>query len=413
MKKIILSLLSVIFMMSSCKVNQHQPVSDDLYADPVAEKRLARIKAEQDFKKQQEEQASRDAAYAAQKAKEDANPYYQDPQYNDEDYYDYAYASRFRRFHNPVNGAGYYDNYYTNSYWYNNNPHFYGTSIYSTYNWWTPSNQFGMYYGNGWNNPYCFNNGWNNGWNNGMGYNGWGNPYGMYQPMGYSYWNNPWNNPYYGGGYFGNNWGYYNSFDLNSNYTYAPRQGNAGSNSTRGSYGGMTVPKELTGERQAFFNTITDKQEKTERFTNYGRKNNLTNTESFNGNSFGETNSTGRQSIIQNNENGGGNSNNNPTRSSGLSENNSNSGGGRQVNNAMTEKNGGQNNGPVIKNQGGETIKNNSGRNQSSGKSINENSSPSFNNNSSPNIMNRGGGGSSGGGSMSPRNSGGGSVKPR
>ena len=60
--------------------------------------------------------------------------------YSDDDYYDYAYAARIRRFNSPYyNTWSYYDPYYTNMYYYNYNPYYFGTSIYSTYSWWAPT----------------------------------------------------------------------------------------------------------------------------------------------------------------------------------------------------------------------------------------------------------------------------------
>ena len=53
--------------------------------------------------------------------------------YSDEDYYDYAYTARLRRFYRPMVGAGYYDDYYTNMYWYTYNPDYWGVSIYLGY----------------------------------------------------------------------------------------------------------------------------------------------------------------------------------------------------------------------------------------------------------------------------------------
>ena len=41
-------------------------------------------------------------------------------QFDYEDCYDYYYTSRLRRFHSPHLGFGYYNNYYTNSFWYSN-----------------------------------------------------------------------------------------------------------------------------------------------------------------------------------------------------------------------------------------------------------------------------------------------------
>jgi hypothetical protein len=119
-----------------------------------------------------------------------------------EDYYDYSYTSRLRRFNSDDNTWGYYDPYYTNYYWYNNSKTgYFGNSLYSTYTWWGPnfsSNYTSHYWGedngitstkswinpwestrNGWRTPYnryAFN-GWNNArvnnsnlWNTGLGF---------------------------------------------------------------------------------------------------------------------------------------------------------------------------------------------------------------------------------------------------
>ncbi len=110
--------------------------------------------------------------------------------YDADDYYDYGYSSRLRRFHNPCHFSSYYDDYYTNMYWYNYDPFYYGTSIYMGYNWWSPGYS---YY-----NPYYYNNwGWNLGFGLGLG---WG-----YYGMGYYGWNTPY---YWGGGYYGYGYGY-------------------------------------------------------------------------------------------------------------------------------------------------------------------------------------------------------------
>ena len=52
--------------------------------------------------------------------------------YDEYDYYDdYMYSSRIRRFYSPYSGFGFYSSPYTNYYYYNNNPNFWGSSIYS------------------------------------------------------------------------------------------------------------------------------------------------------------------------------------------------------------------------------------------------------------------------------------------
>ena len=142
------------------------------------------------------------------------------------DYYednDYAYASRIRRFHRFNNGWGYYDPWYTNMYYYNYDPFFWGTSIYVGA--W-PS--WGWNYGWGWN-TWGVGFGWNSwGWNNcwGGGWNGWG-------------WNSPYWNGYNNGYWNGFNdglayGGYYNTYDPYSGIYYGPR-GAGGTGTTIGS----------------------------------------------------------------------------------------------------------------------------------------------------------------------------------
>jgi hypothetical protein len=145
-----------------------------------------------------------------------ATPDYQNGQQVIDDYYDYQYASRIRRFYYPSYGMGYYDPYFTNTYWYNYNPYSFGTSVYVTYNFWPNSyNYWG--YGNPWgynpwmNNPYFGYNGF--GWG---GY-GYGSPWMPYNPYtcGWGY-----GNPYWGYGGWGWNNGYFNGYNNGYNNGY-------------------------------------------------------------------------------------------------------------------------------------------------------------------------------------------------
>ena len=93
------------------------------------------------------------------------------------DYYDYSYSSRIRRFHRPMYNSGYYEGLYTDYFFYNNDPFYCGTSIYYGYNWNSP---YYSYYS-----------------------------YSPFYPNHYS--------PYYYGNYFSyNNYGLYNSQNLNN-----------------------------------------------------------------------------------------------------------------------------------------------------------------------------------------------------
>ncbi|MFT4680942.1 MAG: hypothetical protein ACI9YU_000777, partial [Flavobacteriales bacterium] len=131
--------------------------------------------------------------------------------YENDDYY---YSSRIRRFHRPVYNYGYYDPWYTNMYWYNNDPYCYGTSIYSGYPSWSWGwNSYGGWNGgfgwsypryNNWNSyPFCYNGFGNGGFGNGY-YNGYADGY---------------NNGLADAGY-------YNSYDSNSGFYYGHRDGN-------------------------------------------------------------------------------------------------------------------------------------------------------------------------------------------
>ncbi len=183
------------------------------------------------------------------------NYYYEEEEFDYDDYYDYSYSSRLRRFHNPVSSYGYYDPYYTNSYWYSYNPYDYGSSIYLGYPWWGTTISWGWGLGSlifGWGYPNYYSNygyhhhhHWNHHYNHhyaghygygGYGYGGYGyGGYGYggygYGGYGYGYGNSYWagyNDGYADGaydysGYYGGATGhYYNSYDGNSNY-YGPR----------------------------------------------------------------------------------------------------------------------------------------------------------------------------------------------
>jgi hypothetical protein len=200
---------------------------DDIYyssKDAVADKEKARVaaakaraKAEADrLAAEQAQQSSNDDYYSSKKQ---ADVVQEEP-FDADDYYDYEYATRLRRFHNNCGSYGYYDNYYTNSYWYSGNPYNYGTSVYMGYNFWGPSYVAYNYYPS---YSWFSNYGW--------GYDPWYNPYGYYNPYAYNQFGfgyNPYMNGYYNGfnngyynGFYDNN--YFNSYDNNS-YYYGPRQ---------------------------------------------------------------------------------------------------------------------------------------------------------------------------------------------
>ncbi|MCE2773178.1 MAG: hypothetical protein LW750_07040 [Bacteroidetes bacterium] len=262
---------------SSCKMNvslSKQDNGDDVYyslKDAKKDWRAEQKRKEDDDKRRQEEERKRQEQENIQKMSSQGSDYYNE-EFDYDDYYDYEYAARIRRFNNPMSG-NYYDNYYTNAYYYNNNPMYYGTSVYNSYGFWGPSSY--MYYNCPqsymyWNNGWGWGTGWGHphnmwGWNdpwmyNGWGYNGWGyNPYYAYNP----YWGGGWYGPGYnwmmgsgfgnggwGSGWGNNGWGnnYFNSFDNNS-FFYGPRTAPGSNDGRTANMGGTTF-----GER--FVNSV-------------------------------------------------------------------------------------------------------------------------------------------------------------
>ena len=241
MKKVSILGVFISLWFSSCKTAQLTSNSDDVYTTPSEVRLIAKLAAEQKAKLAAREKFVEDSLIALQKAKDDANPYYKEPTYHADDYYDYQYASRINRFNRPLRGAGYYDPFYTNCYTYNQNSLMYGTSIYSTYNYWQPHNQMAFYYNDPFmqtgyygSNPYscnsnfgsCYNNNYNYSYWNGCG-NSWSN--GSFCMNGYNNYyynsnngwnNNGWNNNGWNSNGWNNsgNWGYFNSQDPNSGY---------------------------------------------------------------------------------------------------------------------------------------------------------------------------------------------------
>lgn len=292
MKTLVIIPSLALVLLSSCATQKlgTSTYNDDVYANPKEDRIVdARIAAE---KKQAKDAANKryndsiSAVKQAQKDKDDANPYYKDREFKYDDYYDYEYATRVKRFNNNINGLSYYDNYYTNSYFYNQNPYNYGVSVYNGYSWWGSSynsysynpsvnfyNSWGWGYGNQFNN--CYNGynpymagyaaGYNNGFHNGMygNYYGYGNPYGYGSPFGYNY-GYGYGNYGYGYGYgnygygYNNGWGYYNSYDKNSSYSYGPRSSHGGGNSRRESNPGLA---------EKYIKEVSDRQTTAVKFT--------------------------------------------------------------------------------------------------------------------------------------------------
>ena len=345
MKRLLLPGLLSLGLFTACDTAKlTTSVVDDTYAVPSEELAKARAEAVAKEKQLAEERAAMRAKYGnnyhvtnENDSAEANNPYYKDPQYSADDYYDYAYSARINRFHNPI-GVGYYDNYYTNMYSYSQNPMLYGTSIYSGYGYGMPSTYFGygagMCYGSSYYYDPFFNNyswGWNSCGNMGYGYNygynsyyGYGYPYyssWSYNPYYNSYWagyNNGYNNGYWNGWNSGR-WTYLNSFDNNSGYqnmTNAPREVHSGG--MRNSLGQERTDNAGT---RSYYEQVAEQQNSRRRF-DAPRENAVRNNDRIDGSSQRGTGGSSNGTIVNGGSynNGGSSTRGSETRSSGRSE---------------------------------------------------------------------------------------------
>lgn len=223
-------------------------VDDDIYFSPKDIKPRQAVQQEQQQQQAPPATQPQDDYYNgktqnSRQGRQQDNINYDDTRYSSrdfryDDYYDYEYAARLRRFHSPYYNSGYYDPFYTNTYWYTGNPYHWGLSVYLGYNWWGPSYYTysytpGWYWGVSYGSPYYSS------WGCGWGYPYYG--YGSYM-NGYSngYWHGYYNG-YYASHY--NNY-YYNSYDQNSTNNgthYGPRRGLAGGSGTSGGGGSRGV----------------------------------------------------------------------------------------------------------------------------------------------------------------------------
>ena len=129
MKSTQLLLLSFVLILSSCITIEttSSGFKDEIY-----------YTAEQYSDVAQQEEQELQSYEENQEYQEEENEEYYNDEYSSDDYYDYGYSVRLRRFHGPTFGFSYYNNYYTNSFWYSGMPGHCGVSIYYGYNFWNP-----------------------------------------------------------------------------------------------------------------------------------------------------------------------------------------------------------------------------------------------------------------------------------
>ena len=137
----------VLLFLSSCITSSHVHYSDPNYL------------GSSEFSSYEEivtEPVSEIAIYQTQDTDTITDNYYSEYDVAD-DYYDYSFSSRIRRFHRPMYYSNYYGGLYTDYYWYNNDPFYCGTSIYYGYNWNSPYySYYSPYYSNNYNSYYAY-----------------------------------------------------------------------------------------------------------------------------------------------------------------------------------------------------------------------------------------------------------------
>ena len=207
---IVAASMAMCALLSSCGTT-FMVAADDVYGNMPTREQERRQRLEQQWRQsgqQPQETVSENTDYYSNQSTDT---------FNYDNYYDYEYSSRLRRFqNNDFVSNDYYSDYYTNSYWYDYNPWNYGTSIYLGYDWWYPRY---TYYRPGWYlgfsyGPFAFSYGsyWDWGWRGYYPYWGYGSYYHGYNN---GYWNGYWDG--YWNGRYGNSYDYcYNPYDRNT-----------------------------------------------------------------------------------------------------------------------------------------------------------------------------------------------------
>lgn len=221
--KLTLFIISILFL-SACSTTYYSSIPyDDVYYNGQAQVANNQVDNSQ-YSEAEVYEGEYESEYLEGEQEGYQDEYEYPSYYNDFDaYYNYLFSARLRRFHRPYYSFGYYNNYFTNMYWYELNPYVWGSSIYLNTGWMLPYEYGGWSgnfyaglswgfggYGMGW--PY-----YNHGWPYGYGhYNYYGMGYGMYSPFyGYGYYN-----PFHYHDY------YYNSRDSYSQYyRHRPNRG--------------------------------------------------------------------------------------------------------------------------------------------------------------------------------------------
>mgnify|MGYP006872990097 CR=1 FL=1 len=232
MKKLILAMLAL-FILGSCTINSISMYYDDGYYSAkqrqnlLAERQAAAQLKQNTLREQNHQQQALAESSLTEVSVEDTeslatsetytetdaqgNTYITNNYYFDEDnYYDYAYTARLRRFYSGyAYDWSYYDPYFTNQYWYTYNPGCWGVSIYYGYNFWWNDPWYRPYY----YTPHYYSHGLHWGW-------GWETPHFAYHARPHSPSPRP-NFAFRRDDFRGSH--YHNNFDRNYSYNYGHR----------------------------------------------------------------------------------------------------------------------------------------------------------------------------------------------
>jgi hypothetical protein len=223
MRNLIMVIAAIFGLMSCTSTNKTANIYDDVYYTPKSnQSQLSSNESGVIFSgtsdQEQFSQSSTPKSSIIENENEEylpatdqGNEYYYAEE--EDEYYDYDYASRLNRFHGANTGFGYYDPFYTGMY-----PS-YGSSFSLGIGMGFPSSYFSLAYNYGWGSPFMYDP-WYDPW-----YSPWSSWYNPWRPsygFGGSYWmgyNHGFWNGYYAGG--GNTW--YPGEATNPGYYYGPR----------------------------------------------------------------------------------------------------------------------------------------------------------------------------------------------
>jgi len=187
MKKLIYIIGILALVLVSCQSGQNlSNAHDDQFftrADAANQRERDRIAREEAVAQAEARLAQREAEAAARREQQLALQQAQTQQqqqfhYDDippsrtltmDDYHDFMFSQRIRRFHSGFFMPSYFHNFHTNMFFFNGMPMYFGTSIHFGSSWWLPRARWGIYWRPTWMAPT-----WHMAWHTHHGMHAWG-----------------------------------------------------------------------------------------------------------------------------------------------------------------------------------------------------------------------------------------------